>query len=162
MLPDDVWYHYYDRPCEFCEEQVHHREEDTWAYCAMCSKLMCEDCRDAIECHVCQDKLAEDEDASVDGSYLCQECIQSCGTCNVNHHPNCRDRHAATCNELGRAKREADKAQEEVDDKESAIAHRKRQLRELERELASAKKAKTKAEKKLGDVQKKANVKPSK
>mmetsp|Transcript_17330 Transcript_17330/g.20769 ORF Transcript_17330/g.20769 Transcript_17330/m.20769 type:complete len:101 (-) Transcript_17330:132-434(-) len=30
MLPNNVWYHNYDQPCELCQEQICVKEDDAW------------------------------------------------------------------------------------------------------------------------------------
>jgi hypothetical protein len=145
-LPHDVWYHYYDRPCDFCEENIEMRDDDYGgsAECEMCSKLMCEECKFEVTCHVCDKKIEENED--FDMPDICEECMDSCEACDgVHFHPSCKEEHLRTCNPQGRAQRVLASAEDDVDDKKAEVAR-------LEKELEAKKKALVEAEKKLQEL----------
>lgn len=150
VLPHDVWYHYYDRPCDICEEQIHWREKEH-EDCEKCQKLMCYDCRQESVCHICEEKLERDED--VDLHEYCQSCMESCKKCGVTFHPVCKTEHRKTCNPKGRAKRALASAEEAVREKKLKIAQMRKELQELEDGLVEARKVRYNAKKRLNEMQ---------
>ena len=127
------------------------REDDCWAECEKCQKLMCDECRNKVDCHVCQEKL--DQDCDIDIPDICQECMKSCEACGgICFHPGCKAEHRETCNRQGRAQRAVAAAKAAVEDSESKVQQTKRKLAKQEAELTAAKKAKVKAVKKLQEL----------
>jgi hypothetical protein len=134
MLPDDIYDHYYDRPCEFCREQI---DIDDQTDCDVCDKLVCEDCRESTECHICMAKLEEDED--IDIPIVCPECMNSCDACvGVSFHSACKAEHKKTCSTLGRAQRDVASITSAVDAKTREVGRAQRELAQLEDKLKGA------------------------
>jgi hypothetical protein len=151
MLPHKQWYNYYNRPCDVCEDEEINPRDDDIAECGGCGHLMCEDCAKFFtECDVCLAKFDEDEDVELDSpSFMCTDCMESCGKCEVSLHPSCMAENMKTCNLNGRAMRAVASAEKAVEEKEEAIQHTKRKLRILEQELEDTKVVKEEAKKKL-------------
>ena len=145
MLPDEVWYHYYDYPCDICEEQIHVREEDPTS-CSYCRNTMCEACYFGVDCHVCKEAEDLGQDFPNEAN-VCPECMITCDRCNVTFHPNCKRHHKMTCNPKGRAKRAMEKARDAVIDIEEKMEQAERNLEALKQQLMDAKTEKRRATK---------------
>lgn len=157
MLPNDVWESYYDCPCDICEETIHWRDEEHGS-CGMCESTMCEECHFHRQCQVCTDKEDDDDGNNGDPDWdgptdVCENCLESCETCNVKFHSGkCKAEHKKHCSLKGRAKRAYATAKEAVLEKEVEIHRAKMHLATLESELENAKAAKRKARQNLKQV----------
>lgn len=113
MLPYDVWYHYYDQPCDICEENIEWRAADP-VWCKVCGKLVCEECRDEAHCDLCDEKMEKGGKLPDFCFEVCLDCMKTCDDCGVSFHPGCAAEHKTVCKPEDRAPGEPEETAENV------------------------------------------------
>ena len=146
MLPHYQYTHYYDEPCEICEEELVSNEPDGHQTCVACNKITCDDCIGT--CYICEENVDDDEDDDI--PLMCKECMLTCTACGINgsgsfmYHPSCAAKHRKNCNPIGRTKRAYLAAKDEVESLERQLQTAKRKLATTTREYQNARNDATK------------------
>lgn len=132
-----------DMVCQECEEVDIYTEDDEWAVCGECQRVMCEDCMKST-CGVCE----ADCDWQTEGPSMCEMCTTSCPECSKSEdeegsgaegfycHNICLAEHHRTCNAKSRSQRKISSLTESIGNKKSELARSKGQLESIQKRVA--------------------------
>lgn len=135
-----------DAICHECEEEaIYFSDDDDWATCGQCERVMCSDCMNH-QCDYCKDH--DDKDLVTVGSSMCERCSTACDECFKAAqeegttdfyfcHSSCLAEHHKECSAKSRSQRALAFLDETIKNKKIDLHESKQRLESLKRHIAS-------------------------